>query len=351
MSTTGNVIIGFNLICLSALAGGTFALLLDKMRTYKLEHMWSLSFMIGYLLLPLGILSLAVPEWPMLLRSLQGSIIPIVAMGLGWGIASLFFVNGIKNMGLSSGYAIIFGVAIALGSSIPLVRRWGIISSSSRIVILLGICICIAGVVLSSIAAGRKETGQGSDVVGKLINRQNGKLVTPIKGIAGCVVSGALSACANIGFDLTEPILLNAQKIGVPAIWTSIVRWMPLYFSGFTIVLCYSLIKITRDRSWHCFIKPGSWKDLLTVLIIAVLLTTGQIPYGAGTFYLGKLGTSVGWAVYMSLSVVVANIAGFIRGEWKSAQRGPFLMLIGGICVLIAGVIVIAFGNSVSMRV
>ena len=339
MTTTGNIILGFNLLCLSAIAAGTFALFLNKMRTYKLEQMWSLSFLIGYLVIPIGILSLVLPSWPTLLTPLQGKIIPIILMGTGWGIGSLFFINGIKNMGLASGSAIIFGVAIALGALFPLMRKWDSISGFSQLLLIFGICICIAGVTIVSIAAGKKENIKCS-------GQDSGKTLNPSKGIAGCFVSGALSACSNIGYDLTEPVLIAAGEPGIDLIWISVVRWIPLYISAFSLVLCYSVIKITRNRSWRNFIMPGARHDLLIILVIGVLLTVGQIPYGAATIYLGKLGTSAGWAVYISLTVIVANIGGFLRGEWKAAPRRLFWVLICGIGVLISGVIIIAIGNN-----
>ncbi|MBT3272485.1 MAG: hypothetical protein HN368_04980 [Spirochaetales bacterium] len=334
----GTVGIGLNLIFLSALANGTFALLLTRRKTYRLEHMWSAAFLLGYFAFPVVFISIYSPGWTMLLQGLGSRTFIIIFLGAGWGVASLFFVKGISTMGLSSGYAIIFGVAIALGSAIPLIRQWTFTSSHSRTLILVGIGVCITGVILSSIAASKKQP----------VNRTE-KSNTPLRGISACIISGALSACANIGYDLTGHVVTNAQRLGIGTLSMSITRWIPIYVGGCAVVLCYSSFKITRARTWNLFVSKGFVPDLLAVLVIAILLILGQVPYGAGTYFLGRLGVSVGWAVYISLSIIVANISGFLRGEWNAAPGGHANILIAGILLLIVGVVIITWGNNVAL--
>ena len=44
--------------------------------------------------------------------------------------------------------------------------------------------------------------------------------------------------------------------------------------------------------------------------------------YGAGAARLGRWGVVVGWPLFISLSIVMGNLWGLWRGEWKGAPRG-----------------------------
>ena len=332
------ILAGMGLTVISALANGFFAFFFQKRAVLPLEHMWSLSFLGGYVILPGAILFLALPGWFLLLPALSGVWPLVILFGIGWGIASLFFIHGIDTMGISIGFAIIFGVTIAVGSLIPLGTRWQSVPSAARAVIIAGILVCVAGVFFSSVAAGKRNVGH---------TKASGGSRGLTSGVLVCVISGALSACANLSFDFAEPLMKESARFGMHPFWASIVRWVPAYISGFTVVLLYSIVKISKNRTWRRFLEKGASKDMRLAGIVAALLMLGQIPYGAGAYYLGNLGTSVGWAGYISLSVVVANVLGFFRGEWKNRTFIGTTFSVIGIAAFVAGVIVIAVGNDI----
>jgi len=71
-----------------------------------------------------------------------------------------------------------------------------------------------------------------------------------------------------------------------------------------------------------------------------------QIPYGIGAFYLGALGTTVGWGINIGMALIVAASLGFFTGEWKGASRSSVRTICAGIGVLILGMAILAYANS-----
>ena len=81
-------------------------------------------------------------------------------------------------------------------------------------------------------------------------------------------------------------------------------------------------------------------------VLMGAIWFVATIPYGMGAYYLGRLGTSVGWAVNIASSLIVANMFGFITGEWTHASTRSTRTLYVGLVVLIGAIILLATGSS-----
>jgi len=68
--------------------------------------------------------------------------------------------------------------------------------------------------------------------------------------------------------------------------------------------------------------------------------------YGFGASTLGSLGVVVGWVLFMSSVIIVGNLWGVWRGEWKGAPRRARTLLNGGLVVLILAIIIVAISNT-----
>ena len=69
--------------------------------------------------------------------------------------------------------------------------------------------------------------------------------------------------------------------------------------------------------------------------------------YDVSRLMVGALGTSVGFAIFQSGSVLIGNGLGFMTGEWKEASSESKRWLAGGLTVLIAGIVVVSIGNAI----
>jgi hypothetical protein len=165
-------------------------------------------------------------------------------------------------------------------------------------------------------------------------------------GLAWCVLSGFLSACANLGFDFADRVAQEAQQLGAGPLAASIGRWITVYWGGFLAILIGSGYTMIKKGTWRNYFKAGSGRDFALALVAGSCHFLAQIPYGMGAYYLGRLGTSVGWVFNIALSLLVANILGFITREWKGAPKASTRTLFVGLSVLVVAMGILAYGNN-----
>ena len=75
---------------------------------------------------------------------------------------------------------------------------------------------------------------------------------------------------------------------------------------------------------------------------------TGKAAYGAGALSLGKLGTSVGWSLFVASMIIVANVSGVLTGEWRGSSPRILGIMATGITTLMIAIMVVGMaGGSV----
>jgi L-rhamnose-H+ transport protein len=165
-------------------------------------------------------------------------------------------------------------------------------------------------------------------------------------GLAWCVLSGLFSACANLGFDFADRVAQEAQRLGAGPLSASIGRWIIVYWGGFFAILIGSGSTMLGKGTWRNYFAAGSARDFGLAIALGCCHFLAQIPYGMGAYYLGRLGTTVGWAVNIACSILVANAFGFITKEWKGAPKSSTRTLFVGLAALVIAMVVLAYGNS-----
>jgi hypothetical protein len=112
--------------------------------------------------------------------------------------------------------------------------------------------------------------------------------------------------------------------------------------------LGFCLIRLFQNNSWKNFRNEGSGLNLFLALLMALGHFGCLFFYGLGGWKLGALGTSVGFAIFQSGSVLIGNALGFMTGEWKGASGESKKWLAAGLSVLIVGIIIVSFGNTMN---
>jgi len=241
--------------------------------------------------------------------------------------------------GMSLGFATIMGVNTAVGSMLPfVVKSPADLLTPGGLTILLGIAGCIAGVVV----CGR---------AGFLREHQSGREGKPRKfgqALLICCAAGLLSACANLGFTFASRAGDEAQKLGVSPVFATLVSWMPVFWGASASLLLWFAGLQIRKGTWRKNLGQDAAHDWTMGVLMGIIWFVATIPYGMGAYFLGRLGTSVGWAVYMAFTLLVANIFGFVTREWTGTTPRALRALYGGLTVLILAIVALAFGNSMA---
>ena len=333
-------VLGFTLVFIAAVAGGGLAVPLKKRRKFELENIYVPATLVMMIILPLVMAAFVTPNWMEAVHAAGArTVYAGMAYGFGWGIGAILFGYGVTMAGMSVGYAIIMGINTGVGSILPfLVKSPGDLLTPGGIVILSGIAGCVIGVAVCGRAGALRERQSGST---DQRHGFGGALLV-------CAASGVLSSCANLGFAFTSRVGDEAQRLGASSVFSTLVSWMPVFWGATASLLLWFGVLQIKKGTWRKNTGPDAAHDWLMGAAMGVVWFLATIPYGMGSYYLGRLGTSVGWAVNIASSLIVANAFGFLTGEWTRAPVGSRRTLYSGLAILIAAIVLLAVGSSMT---
>jgi L-rhamnose-H+ transport protein len=346
-------VLAFALILCSSISSGAFAVPLKLRQRYEWENTWFVGFVFALLIIPFIAVNIFLPQWFQAVRATGlNTVLLAMVFGFLWGLGTVTLAIGITTIGLSMGYTIIHGLTAAAGSIIPMVRRWDTISEEAKLVVLLGIFTSIIGTAMCGRAGILRERAVGSadgrTPLSSSARKAAGKVF--VIGLLWCILSGFLSSCANLGFDFADRVQYEALRLGAIPASATIGRWIPVYWGGFLSILIICGSKMLRKGTWRNYRGPGSARDFGLAALLGCFHFLAQIPYGIGALYLGRLGTTVGWVINISLSLLIGNALGFAIGEWKAAPRRSVYLLFGGLVALIVSMVILAYGNTIANK-
>lgn len=121
--------------------------------------------------------------------------------------------------------------------------------------------------------------------------------------------------------------------------------WAVALFGGFVVNTGYAVWLLFRNRSWSFFASEWGRNGLLSAAM-GLMWMGSTFLYGLGASLLGSLGASAGWAMYLIVVILAANLTGVFTGEWKGASGKPVYLMSGAVILLIIASIVIASANA-----
>lgn len=345
------MITGIAWAMLGALFLGTFALPSKYIKNYAWENTWGAFFLFGMLVVPVVFACLTVNGlWAGYADVPAMTIFWVMALGFLWGCGFCCWGYGLSMLGLSMGYALTMGTMALLGSMIPfLLSSSQYADTLGGVMVMGGILVCIAGVGINGFAGvQRDKSSGGGDSDSKKINIGLGLIV--------CVIAGVLSSGLNIAFHIGgEKIGGDSVAQGNPGWMSGLAVWTLIFLGGMISSVTFSVIQLCRNKTWKGFNCEGSGKNLILALIMAIGHFACIFFYGLGAWQLDnigevKLGTSVGFAIFQSGSVILGISLGFFTGEWKGASQKSKRWLLGGLAVLILGIAVASWGTGIIQK-
>lgn len=339
-----DTLIGIGLVGIGAICGGLFALP-SKFAgdDTPWEQLWGFFFLFAALAIPpLGLL-LVKGAWQSWWAAGAVVLFPII-FGALWGSGSAAAAVAYKLIGISLGFAIIPGVQVVVGPLVPMfVQHPETILTPQGGVVMLGIAIGLGGVVMCGRAGVLRSRGGTNDPGGDATD--DGRVMA--RALLVCLLAGVLCACLNFAFSFGEPLLAASRdRYRNPPAAATIAVWVPALFGGGLAACGYCVYLLTRNRTWASLRRPGTGRVVLLALLMALLHDGALFFYGLGTRYLGKLGTSVGFAVLFCGMMLVGNIAGFATGEWKGASAASRRTIMLGITGLVLAICTLAYANT-----
>lgn len=323
------LVIGLGLVLAAGFLQGTFMLPLTFTRGWQWEHGWALFSLFGMLIFNWALAVWAVPNLVAAYRATPASDLwTLAAFGALWGAGAILFGLGIAKLGMAVGYPIIMGLILSLGAIIPLVLESpGEIASPRGLLLLAGTAVTVGGVVLCSKAAAAKDAQPGPQPAVSALGA----------GLVIALLAGALSCFPNVGMNYAVSLKAAAVERGASESMAGNAAWALLFTAGFAVNLSYCLgLMIRRGNlrqfASHCPRNAG-WIALMAAMWIGSFYL-----YGMGAGRMGSWGGILGWPLFISLAILVGNLWGLWRGEWRTAGPQARNQLNLGLIVLLLAV-------------
>jgi len=341
------MLVGMAWILLASFFLGTFALPSKYIRNYAWENTWGAFFFIGMLVVPVGFAALALKGVGSLYGQVSGgTIVGVMALGFLWGCGFCMWGHGLAMLGLSLGYALTMGTMALAGSMLPFfLGHADKAATTGGLVVILGILVCIAGVAVNGLAGVRREKAAQASAPSSSPKKNT------VAGVIVCVLAGLFSSGCNVAYHVGGSVgkidSLAVSQYGNPPWLGGLAVWTLIFLGGLISSFGFCAIQLFRNRTWKGFAVEGSGRNILLAALMALGHFACLFFYGLGGWKLGELGTSVGFAIFQSGSILIGNFLGFMTGEWKQADASSKRTLAFGIAVLLAGIVVVSVGNSI----
>ncbi|RYE27333.1 MAG: L-rhamnose/proton symporter RhaT [Sphingobacteriaceae bacterium] len=355
------VIFGIIYHFIGGFASGSFYIPYKKVKGWDWESFWIVGGIFSWLIVPPVAAWLTIPNFTEIIAQTNGQILLLTYFfGLLWGIGGLTYGLGVRYLGVSLGSTIILGLCAVFGSIIPSVyynfypqegkdTLTGMLNSHWGQMVLLGILVCVVGIVICGRAGTLKERDLNAN---KLVDNENKEYRFGL-GILVAIISGVLSACFNFGIEAGKTMADTANHAWQAVhpgegnfLFSNNVTYLVILWGGLTTNFFWCMILNARNKTF------GNYTDDKTPLLknyifSALAGTTWFLQfffYGMGESKLGNGASS--WILHMASIILIANMWGLLLKEWKGVSKKATTTLIAGIVTIILSVLLVGYGNS-----
>jgi len=345
---TASLVFGFVYLLLGAVCGGSFGLPSKYVpKDTPWENLWGPFFLLITIALPLLVGPVLVHDFfAIYARTGLADLAKPLVFGLLWGAGSMTLGMSFSLLGLSLAYSLNYGAQIVFGALVPMVlhNRERIVTAQGG-VILLGVAVCVAGVVVAGRAGILKDRSLRKDGDRRISGDEAKSKM--LAGLILAILSGCLCACYGVAASYTGPVAQVAKEHFHSQPWqVSCVTTAVILFGGAVSSCVYCAFQLTKNNTWKNFAGLGTDRIMLVALLMALLHNGAIYLFNLGFPRLGRLGVSVGYAAFMSFAIIVGNLHGFRTGEWKGAGRQSIRWIAAAIAILVLGVCILAKGNA-----
>lgn len=300
---------GLAIIFVSGMLIASFAAPMKLTLAWKWENTWLLYSTIGLVLIPCSLVAWIIPH-PLTFYSslpIRTLLLPLL-FGLGWGIAQVTFGLSIARVGMAMAFAIVIGLSSLLGSLVPLaVFHPHDLLGRAGAVLLTSAAILFVGLALYIRADHKREAGRKSSAPGF------------VTGVLLCIFTGCFGSMINIGFVFGGGIAQQALREGISAEGATLCIWAVVLAAGYIPNLAYTIFLLATNNSISLFRRSFA-REFLISISSAVLWLFGMLGYGLGADKMGRYGNSIGFAVFMGVTLLWSNALGLFAGEWRAVS-------------------------------
>ncbi|MCM2369119.1 L-rhamnose/proton symporter RhaT [Aporhodopirellula aestuarii] len=334
---------------------GLYALPGKYTSDFEEENKWSLFFVLTMFVVPLVATFSLLKGVGSIYSGIETNILlTMIISSFLWGVGVMMWGKAIDHIGLSLGFSLFIGTVILVGSILPLgiaiSKGQSLPSTPALVAILSGIAIVLLGVLSNGKAGLTREADEAamkSDEGPESSLDASAKTKSYALGITIAVVGGLLATGFNVAFTYGAGPLGDAVTAnGNPGWMTAMAVMLPVFLSGGVVMTFYFLYQLSQKKSWGKFKTPAFGKNFVLIFIMAFFHYAASAMYAFAADKLGANGPVVVYAIFNTTCLVVAVLSGILTGEWTKASPGARRWLYTGLVCMVAGVLVLAFGQT-----
>jgi L-rhamnose-H+ transport protein len=345
-------------------ASGSFYIPYKKVKGWAWESFWIVGGIFSWLIVPPLAAWLTIPGFAEIIKHTNGHILLLTYFfGVLWGIGGLTYGLGVRYLGVALGSSIILGLCSVFGALIPSVYYdffpsvgkdsiTTLMTSHWGQMVLLGILVCVLGIIICGYAGVMKERELSKDKE-VAVNNKEYKFGL---GIFVAIVSGILSACFAFGIDAGKDMAITANNawkaINIGSgefLFQNNVTYVVILWGGLTSNFIWCMVLNFKNKTFDDYTNKKT-PLLANYLFSALAGTTWFLQfffYGMGESRLGNGASS--WILHMAFIILVANMWGLIFKEWKGVSKKTLAAVIAGIATIILSVLIVGYGNSIKI--
>jgi L-rhamnose-H+ transport protein len=343
---------GFALTFLAGLSVGFSGWPIKWARTWKWENFWLIYSFFCLIIFPFGLAFWLLPH----LGRVYASLMPLEALkpflfGVLWGFAQLGCGICIHRLGFAVTVAVVNGIGAALGTLIPLVllhqamifQTRGVLILSGTLVMLGGVALCGWSGYQREDEARRQGRGAGFSVKESAMSQVASTRAGYILNVGIAVGAGVLASLLNVALAYGGDIMQKVRLQGGQASWAPFAVWPIALLGGSLVNIAYCVYLLSHNRTWGNF--RGGIKEAFNPALAGFMWMGGIALYSSGTTFLGVLGVSIGFGLYMIMLILSGQLAAVFTGEWYLTRRVTSGSFGAGIAFLVLAFIAIGAAN------
>jgi len=376
---------------LGGLASASFYVPFRRVQRWSWETYWLVGGFFSWIIAPWFLAFLMTRSVLQVLHETPaGTLFWTYTFGVLWGLGGLTFGLTMRYLGMSLGMAVALGYTAVFGTLMPPIFRGvfrsEVLGTLSGRIILLGVAVCVLGIISAGAAGMSKEKELSPEQQRASIKEFDLK-----RGLLVATFSGIMSACFAYGLAAGDPIKALSVSHGTSSIWQGLPALIVVLLGGFTTNFIWCVILNVRNRSGYQYFSSKVRPDVLdrvdqpvleTVtdapgeqMAAAVAISTQKFTFTtapmlsnylfsalAGTtwyfqFFFYTMGeTQMGrfkfssWTLHMASIIIFSTLWGIALHEWKGAGSRTKLLVALSLIVLVGSTMIVGYGNYVAVR-
>lgn len=379
-----NPILGVFLHWLGGLASASFYVPFRGVRRWAWETYWLVGGVFSWIIVPWFLAGLMTRDLMAVLHEApMSSLVWVYTFGVLWGLGGLTFGLTMRYLGMSLGMAVALGYTAVFGTLMPPIFRGVFVSevlgTRSGIIILIGVAVCVAGIIFAGAAGISKEHELSEEEKRAAIAEFDLK-----RGLLVATFCGIMSACFAYGLAAGDPIKQITVRHGTATLWQGLPVLVVLLAGGFTTNFIWCLILNIRNRTGYQYFSLRTRGHVPSINEEPIIETAtdapgmqmalermqaaeenGRVPVLANYLFSALAGTTwyfqfffytmgetqmgrykfSSWTLHMASIIIFSTLWGIALKEWRGAGMRTRILVACTLLVLVGSTVIVGYGN------